>query len=360
MRNRFILAAAVCASIAAAALGQVTPAAGYTPPDDTPSFKIGATIFGDYTYNQSPTVTDADGNSVHNSSFNISRAYINVTGNLNHWIAFRVTPDVARETGSGSSIAGSQEFRLKYAYAQFNLDDWTTKGSWVRFGVNQTPLIDYTEGIYRYRFQGSIFVEREGFLTSSDAGLSGHWVIPNGYGDIHGGFYNGEGYSKTETNNEKAFQLRASVRPLPLGGPLKGLRLTGFVDEDHYVADAKRTRVVGQVTYESSMFNGGFDAIQAKDRTSSTKSEVEGKGWSVWLNPKLSNGWELLLRHDDTKPNDDLGSQKHKRNIAGIAYWFQNLQKVQSALMLDYDRLSQPGFNKPNDTRYGVKMLVNF
>jgi len=360
MRQPLILAAIVCGSLAAAAFGQVTPAAGYTPPDDTPSFKVGATIFADYTYNQSPTVTDADGNSIHNSSFNVSRAYINITGNLNHFIAFRITPDVARETAATSSNNGSQEFRLKYAYAQFNLDDWTTHGSWIRFGVNQTPLLDYTEGIYRYRFQGSIFVEREGYLTSSDAGLSAHWVIPNGYGDIHGGYYNGEGYSHIETNNEKAFQLRASVRPLPLGGALKGLRVTGFIDEDHYVESAKRTRLVGQVTYESSMFNGGVDLIRAKDQTSVSKSDVTGRGWSVWLNPRLPNGWELLLRHDDTRPNADLSSQKHKRNIAGVAYWFPNLQKVQTALMADYDRLAQPGFNKPNDTRYGLKMLVNF
>ena len=31
--------------LAATASAQVTPAAGYTPPDDNPSFKIGAVIF---------------------------------------------------------------------------------------------------------------------------------------------------------------------------------------------------------------------------------------------------------------------------------------------------------------------------
>ena len=28
---------------------QVTPAGGYTPPDDTPAIKVGATLFADYT-----------------------------------------------------------------------------------------------------------------------------------------------------------------------------------------------------------------------------------------------------------------------------------------------------------------------
>src|SRR6476469_3018637 len=174
---------------------QVTPAAGYTPPDDTPSFKVGVTIFGDYTWIDSPTTKDSDGNTIHPSSFNVSRAYINVTGNLNHLIGFRITPDVSRETGTGSSLAGSQDFRLKYAYAQFNLDDWMTRGSWVRFGIQQTPLLDYEEGIYRYRFQGTTFTEREGFYNSADAGASFHYNFPSNYGDVHVGVYNGEGYT---------------------------------------------------------------------------------------------------------------------------------------------------------------------
>ncbi|HEY2324019.1 MAG TPA: hypothetical protein VGJ82_14275, partial [Thermoanaerobaculia bacterium] len=185
MRTRFALAATICGLLAAAAFGQVTPAAGVTPPNDTPAFKVGATIFADYTYNESPTAVDADGNSIHNSSFNISRAYINVTGSLNHMIAYRITPDITRESGTGSSLNGSYTFRLKYAYGQFNLDDWTTHGSWLRFGVQQTPYVDYFEGIYRYRFQGTIFPERVGLISSADAGLSGHWNFPGNYGDVH-------------------------------------------------------------------------------------------------------------------------------------------------------------------------------
>ena len=350
-------------SMAAGALAQVTPAAGVTPPDDTPSFKIGTVIYGDYTYVASPETKDADGNSIHSSSFNVTRAYINVTGNLNHRISFRITPDIARETGSGSSLSGSQNFRLKYAFGQFALDDWTTHGSWVRLGVQQTPYLDYTEGIYRYRWQGSVFVEREGFLTSSDAGLSGHWNFPGGYGDIHGGYYNGEGYSKAEANNEKAFQFRGTVRPLPLGGAWKGLRLTGFVDEDHYVQGARRQRHIAQVTFEHPLVNAGIELLQTKDRTSITKTEVDAKGYSLWATPKLgADGWELFLRHDQLTPNKSVSSQKRKRDIIGLAYWFPNLNKVTAAVMVDRDALKQSGFTptRVNDTRYGVKMLINF
>jgi opacity protein-like surface antigen len=332
--KKLLFATAASFLLAAAASAQVKP-------DDTPTFNIGSTIFADYTYVASPETKDADGNAIHSSSFNISRAYVNVTGNLNHRIAFRVTPDVTRDGN------GSQTFRLKYAFAQFNLDDWTTHGSWVRFGVQQTPIIDYEEGIYRYRFQGQVFIERVGLLPSSDAGLSGHYNFPGNYGDLHGGIYNGEGYNHAETNNQKALQLRATLRPLPLGGVWKGLRVTGFIDEDHYVEGAKRQRLLGQVTFEHPRINAGIDVVHATDQTSARAASLDGKGWSIWTTPKLNtNGWELLLRHDDYK--------SQKRDIFGVAYWFQNLTRVTSAVLVDYDSLKQ------NDTRYGVKLLVNF
>lgn len=359
---RIALAAAGTLLIASAALAQTAPPAGQSKPDDNPSIKVGATIFADYTWYSSPTVIDTDGNEVTMSAFNIGRAYINVTGNLNHLFAFRITPDIVRESGSGSSLSGSYTYRLKYAYGQLNLDDWTTKGSWVRLGMQQTPYVDYTETIYRYRFQGTTFVDREGFLSASDSGLSAHWNFPGNYGDVHGGFYNGETYSKAETNDQKAFMLRGTLRPLPSGGIWKGLRVTAFIDEDHYVRDAKRTRAVGQLTFEHPMVNAGFEYLKATDQTSASKPEVEASGYSVWVTPRFGkSGWEMLLRHDDLEPNKTT-NQKRTRDIVGVAYWFPNMNKVTSALMADYDSLEQKNYSpsRKNDTRYGLKLLVNF
>jgi hypothetical protein len=181
---------------------------------DEPTLKVGATMFADATYQAAPTTVDVDGNEINGNAFNVSRAYINLTGTLSKRFAFRVTSDIARETGSGSSFSGSQQFRLKYAYAQLNLDEWATKGSFVRFGMQQTPYMDYVEQHYRYRFQGPVFADREGYLSSSDVGVSARYVFPSDYGDVHAGVYNGEGYNKPEANDQKAMQIRATVRPL--------------------------------------------------------------------------------------------------------------------------------------------------
>src|SRR4051794_12509081 len=350
--------------MATGAFAQVTPAAGYTPPDDTPKISVGATIFGDYTYVESPKTKDADGNPINASSINITRAYINITGSLNHLIAFRITPDIARETSSGASLSGSQLFRLKYAYVQLNLDDWATKGTWIRGGIQQNPYTDYTEGIYRYRFQGPIFAERATGLPSADAGIAGHYNFAGNYGDVHAGFYNGEGYSKAEANNEKAFMVRGTVRPFPLGGTmLKGLRLTAFIDDDHYLEGAKRERDLGEITYEHPLVNAGFDLLRAKDRTSAAKPQISAKGWSLWVTPKLgTKGWEALIRHDNYLPNDAIHSQKQTRDIEGIAYWVPNLSGKTAAILFDRDSLKRSGLTPaaPNTTNYEVKMLLSF
>ena len=361
---------------ARAAMAQVTPAAGFTPPDDTPSIRVGVTIYADYTYTDSPESKDADGNVINPSSFNVSRSYINVTGNINHMVAFRITPDVVRESGlitlgPGNSIANdSLIFRIKYAFAQFNLDDWMTKGSWARFGIQQTPLLDYEEGIYRYRFQGTTFTEREGFYNSADAGASFHWNIPSNYGEVHVGVYNGDGYAKTDPNDQKAIEIRGTVRPFATRAPiLRGLRITGFYFGDHYIKNSERTRGVFQTTYEQKYINAGFDYINAHDQALITARDIHSQGWSFWLTPMkpLEGGasLEALIRYDRLSPDVDSpvnGSQVRPRTIVGVSYWFRHQGNVSTALMLDYDGQTFDNYilPLPAQKKIAVHGLVNF
>ena len=355
-----------------AASAQVTPAAGYTPPDDTPSIKVGVTIYADYTYTQSPESKDADGNTVNPSTFNVGRSYINVTGNISHLVAFRITPDIVRESGlitlgPGNTLANdSLVFRIKYAFMQFNLDDWMTKGSWARFGIHQTPLLDYEEGIYRYRFQGTTFTEREGFYNSADAGASFHWNFPKNYGEVHVGVYNGEGYAKTDPNDQKAIEIRGTVRPFATGTPiLRGLRVTGFYFGDNYIKNAERTRAVFQTTFEHQYINAGYDYINANDQTSINTRDVEAQGWSFWATPKkpMPNGSSIegLIRYDHLSP-DAVTSQVRPRTIVGFAYWFPHQGSVSSALMFDYDGQTFENYATalPAQKKLAVHGLINF
>ena len=354
----------LCAMAPLPCAAQVTVAVGYTPPDDTPSVKVGATLFTDYTVIDNPKLKDADGNEVTSNGFNIGRAYLNITGNISHLLAFRITPDIARETGTGSSLAGSYTFRLKYAYAQINLDEWTNPGrtgTWTRLGMQQTPWVDFIEGIYRYRFQGPIFEDREGYLSSSDVGASFHMNLPDNYGDFHGGVYNGETYSRPEANDQKGFMIRGTVRPLHMHEVLRGLRISGFYDKDAYLKNADRTRATGAVTFEHKYVNAAFQYLDTRDQTSATKQPVDAHGYSVWATPRTTKGWEGLLRFDYLEPTEGVKG-KRDRFIGGIAYWFPHQGTVSGSLLLDVDQTKFHDFAvpQPTQTRIGLHALVNF
>jgi len=358
-----------CAGVPAQA--QITPAAGYTPPDDTPSIKFGTVIYTDFTWTDEPEILDVNGDPVDPSSFNVTRAYINVTGNINHLISYRITPDITRQTLTGAGVTLNDQdslvFRMKYAFGQFNLDDaWKSKGSWVRLGAQQTPYVAWMEDIYRYRFQGQIGVEREGYLSSSDFGLSTHYNFPGNYGDVHAGYYNGETYARAEVNDQKGLQIRATLRPAPMIGWLKGLRITGFYADDHYAKDDPRKRALAAITYEQKYVTVGAEYIKGIDQISDAVNRVRDNTLSVWATPKLGKGWELLMRRDQTQPNEDVNATRW-RNIGGVAYWFKTAAPTAAAsLLLDYEHVSNDvdilvgGVRRPDETRYALHALFQF
>ena len=370
--------------------GQITPAAGYTPPDDTPSIRVGLTLFPNFTYQSSPSITDADGSQVNKSTFDVGRAYINLTGNISHLVAYRLTPDITRESGllalgTGNSVSSdSLVFRIKYAYAQFNLDDWMAKGSWARVGIQQTPWVDFEEGIYRYRFQGTVFAERIPLptaMTSSDAGVSFHYNFPSNYGEIHVGVYNGENYQKVETNNQKAIEFRGTLRPFATAAPLlRGIRAHLVYYDDHYAGNDERKRVMGNLTFEHQNLNAGFDYLSARDQTLATAVNVAGNGYSFWATPRLpmANGssWEGLLRYDHWTPNTAttfapvstasapgvtvFNDQHQNRTIAGVSYWFPHQGSVSTAILVDYDGQQLDNITTTPTRSIAVHGLVSF
>lgn len=364
--GRLMAATVAVIAMAMPADAQVMPASGSKPPDDTPSIRIGSTIFADYTVTQKPKATDVDGNEITPNAFNIGRAYINVTGNLSHLVAFRVTPDIVRETGTGSSLNGSYVLRLKYAYGQVNLDDWMNRGSFARFGMQQTPWIDFIDSVYRYRFQGATLEDREGILSSSDLGASFRYVFGGDYGDVHGGFYNGDNYNRPEANDQKAFMVRATVRPLATYAPLRGLRLTGFYNHDAYVKDAEKRRAIGAVTYEHPNLNAGATYLSTVDQSRAANPELDGHGFSLFATPKTAKGygWEGLLRYDRLVQEQSTSSTdgERSRTIAGVAYWFRRQGSVAAAILVDFEHVDNKNYApaRADERRWTLHTLINF
>jgi len=338
------------------------------PAEERSTVRLSAVIYTDYTYTDTPQSTDGDGNAVNPNAFNVTRTYITITGRLGSRIGFRVNPDVRPDTNDSSSdrsLSGSYVFQLKYAFVQVAMQGILTDGSWVRFGLHQTPYVDYVEGYYRYRFQGSLFTDREGYLASSDAGVSTDVQLPGGFGDVHLGVYNGEGFRKFEANDQKSLQMRLALRPFRDKGSRSGLQLLGFAVRDHYVSSAERSRSVLGALYTHPRVRAGVEHMWATDQNASAATpEVKARGFSAWVTPITTRGVEALSRYDSLRPNTDFGGRK-KRLIVGVAYWFDTFKDAQAGLLADFERVTYDsdlpaGLAKPEERRFALHGTISF
>ena len=90
--------------------------------------------------------------------FDVTRAYLNINAQVSQNVRFRFTPDIRRVTDG--SLAGTLTVRVKYTFAQF--DNLVNERSWVRFGMHQTPWLDFEESINRYRVREPFFRSAKG------------------------------------------------------------------------------------------------------------------------------------------------------------------------------------------------------
>jgi hypothetical protein len=206
------------------------------------------------------------------NNFDITRAYINVIGRFNGGIMTRVTADVYRDVDA--TAGGGLLERLKYAYAA-----WTPNGSplTIRFGLTQTPFVDWEEALWDYRMQGTVAMDRNGYTSSSDFGLA---VDGNFNGDqfnFQAMAFNGENYNKSPGDQNKDLGARASFRLLATddGSRVGGLRITGYVQAGTPTSGGSRNRYLGMVSYRSKMLTLAGEYAVTRDTVTATANSLK-------------------------------------------------------------------------------------
>ncbi len=304
------------------------------------------------------------------NAFDITRAYININAQLSRNVRFRFTPDIRRITDPTGSLGTSLVLRVKYGFMQ--VDNVGPARSWVRFGLHQSPWLDFEESINRYRVQGTVFSEREALIPgSADFGVSYFTPLPNGYGEIHGGVYNGEGFTQIEANKYKSFQGRVTVRPFPNRGAANGLRVSGFYNAGWYASDRPRRLGIGMASYEHRNLVVMFQTLKATETlvtpTGQTLCgailcrEFDRSGWSAFIEPRQGpTGWAAIARVDAYDPDQTLANNSQRRVIVGGAYWLMwntaRLGLVASNEQVHYNA----GAARPNENRVLLQTHVEF
>ncbi|HYR16185.1 MAG TPA: hypothetical protein VEQ67_18500 [Mycobacterium sp.] len=305
--------------LAVAAVGVfASPLAAQNQAPAAPQITVGGVVYTQYQY------TDA---AVHNNTFDVTRAYVNVLGRFSGGITTRVTADII------PSAVANQQLRLKYAFAA-----WTPTGSSLTYklGMMQTPFVDYEETLWDYRMQGTIAVDRNGAMTSSDIGfgVDGKWNNDQVNGQI--AVVNGEGYSGGTGDFHKDLEARVSVRVKPTNDASRvgGLRLTGYAGVGKYgpaFAGNDRNRYLGQVSYRSQQFTLAGEFVSRKDSTQ-TGSILTAFGVYHLTGGKVA----VIGRVDLVDPDKNVANNKNTRIIGGLSY--QLSPNVR--LLADLDRLS--------------------
>ncbi|QJA06533.1 hypothetical protein FVE67_06870 [Thermosulfurimonas marina] len=302
--------------------------------------KFGTLTYLDYTNGYGPF---DNGKEEGQSYFTVMRAYFNFKKKINSWLSFRFTPDI--HPGNERSY----DLRIKYAYAQFKLPDFGFLTDLkMEFGQGHFPWLDFEEHINPYRMQGCMPREFFGTFNSADRGVSiagnlggkldadfvkrltAHYPIYNHYAGKYGTFWlsymNGSGYSSEEVNENKAVELRLTLRPFPHSTsgmfPLAGLQFSyfGIYGEGNRavagLGDPDYTVNLFMLSYQHPWFmvaaqystsTGNNNGKWVVQRPSGKMEELDTELYSIYADftlPVFNEKLHLYARWDHFDPND--------------------------------------------------------
>jgi hypothetical protein len=333
--------------------------------------KFGLLWYLSYMDGQGADVGGSEGDGVERNKFAIKRGYFRFTKTLMPWFDAHMTFDVTQVSDDGN-LDGSVAVRIKYAYGKFKIPDiaFLTK-PFVEAGIVHMPWLDYEEHVNFYRCQDTMFIERNKTFNSADFGLTfvsllggemdkeyqdkGNKYYPGRYGSMAFGVYNGGGYHASEENENKVFEGRLTVRPLP--DIIPGLQFSYFgitgkgnkEEEPDYTVNLgfasfehQYVTVTGQYYWGTGNYKGD--------------NENDRDGYSIFAEVKPMKQLSVIGRYDSFDPNDDADDDEKTRYILGVAYHLDKPHK--NMVVLDYDTVQYEDDTKEDDKRVQLTLQV--
>ena len=263
----------------------------------------------------------ADANVGKDNGFHFTRAYITVKDKVSDDLMVRITYD--QKDGQGGTVqctalpCSTQSAFVKYVYGDYTY----MPGQKVRFGLGQTPWINYEEDLYTYRFLGTLFSDGQGAQSSSDTGVSLIGSFMDKILDYHVGVYEGEGYSNKRDGQGFAYAGRVSFN-------MEGFTVALFnwmETKRNGTSDYNPSRFIGMVTYGNPTFRVAGQYLAADDNktaTNPTPKFNKGNGYSVWAYTRIPgmDALRILARFDSMKTDTDVDTGTNTQAKLGVSY----------------------------------------
>ena len=301
---------------------------GQSPSPPGPQVSVGGIVYGQFAY----FLSDSAG---HGNNFDITRAYINVIGRFPHGIGTRVTPDIYRNAD------GSLTYRLKYAFVTWSPNQGPVT---LKLGMVNTPVVEWEETLWDYRMQGTVAMDRNGYLSSSDIGflVDGNWGRERV--SLSAGIINGENYNRTPGDKGKDLAGRLSVRLLATDDESRtgGLRLTGYAHYGRPTGGGTRQRYLAMLSYRSNRLTLAGEVAATRD-SALTDPLTPGRSgrvltaFGVFRIPDSKAA--VIARFDSVDPNTGAAGDRQDRIIAGLSYQVAPNLRV----LADLDHLTYQG-----------------
>jgi phosphate-selective porin O/P len=315
MRLLIVLCGLACAARVAAAQAPATPA---------PQLTVGGVAYTQFVYQLADTAG-------HANSFDVTRAYLNALGKFSGGVSTRLTADIYRQAGDNSL-----RYRLKYAFIAY-----TPQASPLTFKLGQihTPWVDWEEALWDYRMQGTVALDRNGYLSSSDFGfgIDGKWHTDRV--NVSAAVINGENYNGGTGDQRKDLTARVSVRVISTNDSSRvgGLRVSAYGHVGKPTGGGVRNRALGMLSYRSRHLTVAAEYAVTRDSTAASTAVLHGRVISAYAVVRLPQSQAALVgRFDSVDPNTSVVGDRQNRMIAGVSYQLTpNLR-----LLGNWDRVS--------------------
>ncbi|MCX6834322.1 MAG: hypothetical protein NTW07_04180 [candidate division Zixibacteria bacterium] len=290
------------------------------------------------------------------NAFTIDRAYFGAESKLSDYTSMRITFDIRPERFStsatnlvdseGDTVAvpslsaySGYPIILKYAYADWKIKP-VAKVVRLRFGLQPTMYLNNMDGLWGRRYIEKNVIDLNGWLSTSDLGLSALFALgPQGYlGEVGFSILNGTKYSDfVDKNSNKDLNFFGKLTPFYNSGDFNQVAFVGQVylgtqnrtlAETESASDWKRQVVSlgGKLAYQKAVdfcFDLNFQTLGQGVGKDDKKQQALSFWGDLYLNSlvKSSSLLKTLVlfgRVDSYDPNTDVANDGDSYIIAGL------------------------------------------